>query len=134
MQRLVSLILLVLLLSACAPAVETPSESDANAQGSLDSGIEGQVYLGECQGPQIATDCFEFTPYPAVLVVYSMNGREIERFETDDEGQFRVSLPPGTYVLHPESRALYPVAPDQIFVVAEGEFTHIVVVYDSGVR
>lgn len=127
MSRIFALCLIAGLLAGCAPKINDPAEP-------LTSGIEGQVYLGECQGAQIATDCFEFTPYPAVLVVYNMNGREIERFETDDEGRFRVSLPPGTYILHPESLALYPVAPDQIFAVAEGEFSHIVVVYDSGIR
>ncbi|MEW6029403.1 MAG: hypothetical protein ACOYZ8_05535 [Chloroflexota bacterium] len=119
--------LLVFLLTACAPwTAPTPT----------DSGIEGQVFIGPtCPVVQAGTECPD-QPYQAVLTVNSLNGQKVTGFQSDEEGRFRVALAPGEYILHPESPEGMPLpfAAEQAFTVLPGQFTHIVVTYDSGIR
>lgn len=68
--------------------------------------------------------------------IAQLKGRQIARFQTDDQGNFHVPLAPGKYILHPETpdRVPFPFAEDQAFVVLPGEFTRIIVLYESGIR
>jgi hypothetical protein len=61
-------------------------------------------------------------------------GHPVSSFETDPSGGFRVALPPGKYVLRPQSPGLYPRASEQTVVVSPKSFTQVRVVYDSGIR
>jgi hypothetical protein len=112
-----------LFLTACNP---TPAPTD--------SGIKGQVLIGPmCPVMQVGTECPDL-PYQATLTVLKPNSQEVTRFETDEDGRFRVALPPGEYILHPESPNVMPFAGEQTFTVFPGEFTQITVHYDSGIR
>ena len=116
-------LLLALILTAC---ISSPTPTD--------SGIEGQVLIGPmCPVVQLGTDCPD-QPYQATLTVLKPNGQKVIRFETDGEGRFRVALTPGEYVLHPESPNVMPYAAEQTFTVLSGQFTQVVVNYDSGIR
>jgi hypothetical protein len=117
------ILLWALILTACIP---TPTPTD--------SGIEGRVLIGPmCPVVQAGTECPD-QPYQATLMVLRPNGQEVMRFETDKDGRFRVALPPGEYILHPESHNVMPFAAEQTFTVSPGEFTQVIVNYDSGIR
>jgi hypothetical protein len=99
-----------------------------------ESGIEGQVLIGPmCPVAQQGQACPD-QPYPATLTVSSPSGGVIVQFQTDGQGHFRVPLVPGNYVLHPESPNGIPFAADQMIAVGTGQYTHVVVNYDSGIR
>jgi hypothetical protein len=116
---------LLIILSACSPfAAPTPT----------DSGIEGQVLIGPmCPVVQIGVE-YPDQPYLAELSVLRSNGSQVLRFRTDEKGSFRVPLAPGEYVLRPESSNMIPFAAEQTFTVLPGQFTRIIVNYDSGIR
>jgi hypothetical protein len=80
-------------------------------------------------------DCAD-KPYQAKLTVLTLSGDKVTHFTTDDAGQFRVNLAPGEYILHPESpeEISLPYGAEQTFAVVEGEFTELLVLYDSGIR
>jgi hypothetical protein len=99
-----------------------------------ESGIEGQVLIGPmCPVAQQGQECPD-RPYQATLAVNSPNGGMIAQFQTDGQGHFRLPLAPGEYILHPESPNGMPFAVDQTIVVGAGQYTQIVVNYDSGIR
>jgi hypothetical protein len=115
--------ILILLLATCSAQ---PASSN--------SGIEGQVFIGPlCPVVQQGQECPD-QPYQATLTVNNSNGREIAKVQTDAEGRFKIQLEPGEYILHPESPNVMPFAAEQIFTVASGKFTQVVVNYDSGIR
>ena len=82
---------------------------------------------------QLDTPCPD-KPYQATLTIYDNNHRKISQFQTENDGTFQVGLPPGEYVLHPESASVLPSASDQPFTVFLGEITTLVITYDSGIR
>lgn len=98
------------------------------------SGIEGQVFIGPtCPVVKIGQECPD-EPYQAVLTVNSLEGERIVQVQTDEEGQFKIPLEPGEYILHPESPNALPFAQEQEFKVEDGKFTQLTVNYDSGIR
>lgn len=118
------LILFALFLAACTSIDPTPA----------DSGIEGQVFVGPmCPVVQEGQECPD-QPYQATLTVNSQKGERIVQVQTEADGTFKIPLPPGEYVLHPESPNVMPFAAEQPFVVEEGSYTELIVNYDSGIR
>ena len=116
------LLLCLLVLAACS-SLQTPPP---------DSGIEGKVRVGPmCPAVREGEECPD-QPYQAVLTVTSLTGERIVQVQAD--GTFRIPLPPGEYVLHPESPNGIPFAPDQSFTVPKAEFIYMIVNYDSGIR
>ncbi len=116
--------MLILILATCTIYSPTPRGS----------GIEGQVLLGPmCPVVQQGQDCPD-QPYQAMLTVTSQNGVQVAQVQSDDQGRFRASLVPGTYILHPESPNGVPFAADQSFTVETGRYTQLTVHYDSGIR
>lgn len=116
-------------------AGQLASSSSTSAAGSETSGIEGQVLLGPaCPGPVSSDKPCPDKPYQANILVQDQNGKTITQFQTDQNGNFRVSLSPGTYTLHPESPGAFPRAADQTVAVQPGQFTQVQITYDSGIR
>ena len=101
-----------------------------------DSGIAGKALIGPMCPVMIEGQECPDQPYQATMMVRSPEGRKIVQFQTDAQGNFHVPLAPGEYILHPESPegVPFPFAGDQPFVVLLGEFTRIIVLYDSGIR
>lgn len=115
-----------LLITSCSPLLApTP----------VDSGIEGNVTLGPtCPVVQVNNPCPD-KPYQATLTILKATSRDkVIQFATNANGNFRVALAPGEYILHPESPSIMPHAADVPFTVTDHEFTHLDVVYDSGIR
>lgn len=119
--------IMILLLATCSMQ---PSAS-ANT---INTGIEGQVYIGPmCPVIRQGQACPD-QPYQATLTVNSLEGRRITQAQTDKQGHFKIQLAPGQYILHPESPNVMPHASEQTVTVEDGQFTQVVVNYDSGIR
>jgi hypothetical protein len=127
MYKIILLAPFVLLTAACG-ALSTPTPTD--------SGITGQALVGPvCPVMIEGQDCSD-QPYQATITVNNLDGREIARFQTDELGNFNVPLAPGEYVLHPETpnNQPFPFGEKQRFTVLPGEYTRLIVLYDSGIR
>jgi hypothetical protein len=124
MRSLVIPYMLVFFLSSCSIFPVTTA----------DSGIEGQVFIGPmCPVVVEGQECPD-RPYQATISILDQDGRKVLDFQTDAEGNFRVPLAEGEYILHPESPNGIPSAADQPFTVLAGQFTQMTVSYDSGIR
>jgi hypothetical protein len=118
----------IVLISLACGLFATPTPTD--------NGITGKALVGPmCPVMREGEECPD-QPYQATITVNSIEGRKIVQFQTDEQGNFNVPLAPGEYILHPETPegAPFPFADDQSFVVLPGEFTRIIVLYDSGIR
>jgi hypothetical protein len=141
------ILLLVVLLTACAPtasstnsgneggnSTKVPLTNNTPIPTSTNSGIEGQVLIGPmCPVVQIGVECPD-QPYQATITVNSLGGEKIVQFLTDENGRFHIALPSGKYILHPESTGKFSFAAEQTIAVLPGQFTQIIVTYDSGIR
>jgi hypothetical protein len=125
--RTLRLLLIPILLSACsALSIPTPT----------DSGVSGQALMGPmCPVMFEGQDCPD-RPFQATLTVLDRSGKQLVQFQTDEDGAFRVPLAPGEYILQPETPEgmPYPFGDRQDFSVLPGQFTSIIVSYDSGIR
>jgi hypothetical protein len=124
MKRFTLLVALFLTLVGCTPA-STPVAN---------SGIEGHVFIGPaCPVVQVGNPCPD-KPFQATMSILDTHGKKILKFQTDANGYFHIPLAAGEYILHPESPAVMPHAPEQTFTVMAGEFLTLNVTYDSGIR
>ena len=113
-----------LLLTACAP---TPTPA-------LTSGVEGQVLIGPmCPVVQAGTPCPD-QPYQATLVIEDTRRQPVAEVTTDAVGQFQVPLPPGDYVIVPQSPDGFTRAAELPVTVMANAYTQVTLTYDSGIR
>ena len=127
MNKKILLAPIILLTLACGLlAMPTPT----------DSGITGKATVGPMCPVQIEGQECPDQPYQATITVNSLDGRKIIQFQTDKQGNFNIPLSPGEYILHPETPPGQPLpfAKEQRFTVLPGEFTRLLVQYDSGIR
>ena len=126
-KKILFALMVLLMLLACELFAEpTPT----------DSGITGKVLVGPmCPVMLEGQECPD-QPYQATMTVNNPEGRKIVQFQTDEQGSFTIPLPPGDYILHPETPegVPFPFSDEQQLVVLSGEFTRIIVLYDSGIR
>jgi hypothetical protein len=100
----------------------------------VDSGIEGQVFIGPmCPVMREGEPCPD-QPFQATITILNPNGKEVARVESDAQGHFQVNLEPGTYTLRPEPGEGIAWADEQSITVSTGQYTQVVVSYDSGIR
>lgn len=97
------------------------------------SGIEGRVAIRPVR-PVERRGVTNQRPYQAKITVLDAAGRDVASVESDAEGRFRLLLPPGSYVLRPESPGPYPRASEQRVQVRRNDMTQVEIVYDSGMR
>jgi hypothetical protein len=98
-----------------------------------DTGIAGQVIIRPVR-PHETAGMPNLNPYQATVQVLDPSGQPVTIFRSDAAGNFRVVLPPGQYVLQPQSPGLYPRASEQTVVVSPNGFTQVRIIYDSGMR
>ena len=98
-----------------------------------ESGITGQVSIRPVQ-PHATIGAPTLAPYQTKLDVLDANGNPVTSFETDASGNFRIALPPGKYILRPQTSGPYPRASQQTVVVPPKSFAQVRIVYDSGIR
>ena len=110
----------------------------ADGDESLDSGIEGQALAGpQCPAFQPASPCPPLPIEVSIDVLELESGERVTGFSTDADGRFRVDLAPGEYrlsPLQPSEDNPFPVGEPQNVTVVEGEFSEIVILYDTGIR
>jgi hypothetical protein len=99
------------------------------------SGIRGQALIGpSCPGPSSGSGECGDKPYQASFIVLNANMQPVTEFQTDAQGKFEVTLPPGEYTLRAQRSGRYPVAADVDVTVKKGEYTEVSVHFDSGLR
>ncbi|MFQ5710037.1 MAG: hypothetical protein ACE5HO_21490 [bacterium] len=109
---------------------------DANGPEVTNSGIEGQVIRRPtCPGPITPEDPCE-EPFSAKFSVLDSLDTEVASFRSDEQGNFRVVLMPGSYEVLPDSSApiLRPASQAKNVTVNSGEFTRVTLVFDTGIR
>jgi len=101
------------------------------------SGIYGKVTLGPLnpvvrEGDESKNE----RPYQATIIVKDKNGsHEVKRFSSGKNGEFKVYLTPGTYLLDPLSKnSIPPTGKSETVTVRLNEFTEVNISYDSGIR
>lgn len=97
------------------------------------SGIEGQVYIRPVRSVE-RKGLPNQQPYQAQITVLDLAGRKVAVVDSDAKGKFLITLAPGTYVLRPESPALYPRASEQRVTVGPSSISQVEIIYDSGKR
>ncbi len=98
------------------------------------TGIEGQVMIGPIR-PVERPGIINQRPYQATVTVLDQNDQPVTQFQSGTDGQFRIPLKPGTYILRSESPGNYPRAPQhQMVTVIQNRLTHVTLLYDSGIR
>jgi hypothetical protein len=137
MKKLLTAFLMLIVLSSCAIAPTPDPGLQATPTSAGNSGIQGQVVLGPtCPVvPKSGGNCAD-KPYQATLSVWTLADQMVTRFATDPQGRFQIHLDPGDYRLHPErpGGAAWPFGRDQPFTVKVGQYTQLIVSYDSGMR
>lgn len=97
-------------------------------------GIEGLVLLGPmCPVMRVDDPCPD-QPYEAWIEVRNARGELVTGVRSDENGQFRVGLRAGRYSLVPLSANPLPAAGEQEVLVEEGEYTEVVISFDTGIR
>ena len=97
------------------------------------SAIEGRVTIRPVRSVE-RRGAANSEPYQTTIAVLNGVGREVATVQTDTDGRFRLQLPPGTYVLRPQSPGMYPRASEQQVQVRRNTVTQVEIVYDSGRR
>ena len=126
MQRLYWIVVFSLLLASCSSSISAPPNT----------GIEGQVLIGPtCPVMIEGMDCAD-KPFAATISVMNAANEKMFSFQTDAEGKFKIALPPGDFILHPEppQNNMMPFGRDVNIAVIEGQFTQVTLYYDSGIR
>ena len=119
--------LAVSLLFASPLMAQTPSPTP-------NTGIEGVIHVSPAQGGPVRQGAPSSAPVGNVAFAVQKGDENVASFTTDDEGRFRISLPPGRYTI---TRLNYPVRIGRWCFKAEvvaGEITKVEWVADSGMR
>src|SRR5574341_1599110 len=112
----------------------TTAACASSATDTTTSGIEGQVLIGPmCPVMQADIPCPD-QPFQATIAVLDENRHKVTDFQSDAQGNFKVGLKPGTYILAPESPNAMTRAGEQKVTVVEGQFIRVTLTYDSGIR
>jgi hypothetical protein len=89
-----------LLLLATLPAVFSPfalAEGPSTPKPSSESGIEGVIMVGPVQGGPSKQGVPDSRPLGGMEFLVKKENITVTSFKTDDQGRFRISLPPGHY-------------------------------------
>jgi hypothetical protein len=118
----------LLVMAACFSSGQTQSGSE--------TGIEGVITFSPTQPGPIRAGAPSSKPLAdATFVVENKQGTEFASFTTDDQGQFRVLLPPGHYTVSKKGKKGGPghYGPFDVDVVP-GQMTKAQWECDTGVR
>ena len=97
------------------------------------SGIEGLVVVGPIHPVEHAGTVNQ-RPFETTVLVIDQQGQAVVQVHADAEGRFRVNLKPGSYTVRPELKGPFKRPKAQIVTVSEGNFTHVDIAVDSGIR
>lgn len=100
------------------------------------SGISGIVLIGPIS-PIVKEGEVNESPYPdALILILDSSGKKIMEVKSNKDGHFTTDLPPGKYILDPQTPGdrILPVGESQEVPVLEKAFTDVTIYYDSGIR
>lgn len=98
------------------------------------TGIEGQVTIGPIN-PVSRPGEQNSRPYTAsISIMRASDNGVVAAITSGSDGTFRVALRPGHYLVRPRQGSPYPIAHDQEVTVVAGQYAHVLVSYDSGIR
>ncbi len=102
----------------------------------LSSGIEGKVMRGPVNGGPEIIGQINYEPFSALFHVTKNSNTIVRIFNTDENGEFSILLPPGTYHIIPDESApiMMPQVQSKEVVVYEDSITSIVLDFDTGIR
>lgn len=118
-------IIIPFIFSSCSGHVQTNS-----------SGISGIVLIGPIS-PIVKEGEVNESPYPdALILILDSSGKKIMEVKSNKDGRFTTDLPPGKYILDPQTPEdrILPVGESQEVLVLEKAFTDVTIYYDSGIR
>jgi hypothetical protein len=115
------------MMAVCASTGQTLSAEE--------SGIEGVIAISPANPGPIRADAAASMPLANATFAVEKNNREVTSFTTDDQGRFRISLPPGHYKISMKGKKssigrFGPFETD----VAPGKMTNVKWECDSGIR
>lgn len=114
------------------------SESQSSSiSESLSSGITGITLIGPLHPvEQISEVNQEPCPDSVIIIKNKINNEEIKRTSVDKNGSFKISLPPGDYILDAKNKtgSVFPTSKPIDITVLPDKFTNITVYFDSGIR
>jgi Carboxypeptidase regulatory-like domain len=115
-----------LLAGACAGSTST-------VQGAS-SGIEGKVVLGPMCPVETQDSPCPAKPLAADVVVSTVDGEKVAGVRSGGDGRFRVSVPPGDYLITVEKLEGIQFVKPLPVTVQDGAFVDVTVSVDSGIR
>ena len=92
-QQSLELLLILLALFSCVARAETQSAPSPEAE----AGLEGSFSLHSISGGPVTQGVPDSKPLANTPFVVTQDDRTVKSFTTDDQGRFRISLPPGHY-------------------------------------
>jgi hypothetical protein len=101
------------------------------------SGIEGSVTIGPVSAENQDSSSHGYEPFETTIVFKeAAMEREVAAVRSGADGTFRVSLPPGEYIVEPASSNQFvpPYSDPQRVTVRQGRVTFIEIIYDTGIR
>jgi hypothetical protein len=116
--------------------------SDASSDAQPSGFIEGHVKIFPLSDVNLADDAAAanavtaepYAEYP-LIVLSRDRTREIARVTADENGKYRVALPPGDYILDVQGRAPKRVrAKPQAFTIVSNQTVRVDVDIDTGIR
>jgi len=122
------IILVFLVMAACF--------SSGQIQSGSGTGIEGVITFSPTQPGPIRADAPSSKPLAnTTFVVENEKGTEVTSFTTNEQGQFRVPLPPGHYIVSKKARkgGIGHYGPFDVDVLAD-KMTRVTWECDTGIR
>jgi Carboxypeptidase regulatory-like domain len=109
--------------------------SPSQLHGGAESGIEGVILISPARPGPIRADEPASVPLANATFAVENDNSEVASFTTDDQGRFRVSLPPGHYKVSLKGRksTIGRFGPFEVDV-ASGKMTNVQWECDSGIR
>jgi hypothetical protein len=116
-----------IVMAVCASTGQTPAAGE--------SGIEGIITIGPAKPGPIRADAATSMPLANATFGVENNNSEVASFITDEQGRFRVSLPPGHYKISLKGRksSIGRFGPFEADVAA-GKMSNVQWECDSGIR
>ena len=86
---------MLLTLFSCFAAAATQSEAQPEGV----TGLEGEIRIGPTHGGPARIGVTDSKPLANTTFTVNKDEKIVTSFETDNQGRFRVSLPPGKYTI-----------------------------------
>jgi hypothetical protein len=83
----------------CASPLLALAQSPTTPAPAVRSGLEGSIFISPVLGGPTRQGMPDAKPLPQIEFIVRQGDRVVTTFRTDDDGRFRVTLPPGRYTV-----------------------------------